>query len=89
MKTLYRVPAAKSNSQKTISWDYRYFRFARTRTTTSTRFDLKFFRVFSKCRLPGKLALLSVVKEVTRFSDRKIIKLLTFDILFSPARHSR
>ena len=25
---IYRVPAAKSNSQKTISWDYRYFRFA-------------------------------------------------------------
>ena len=28
---------------------------SRTRTTTSTRFDLKFFRVFSKYRLPGKL----------------------------------
>ena len=25
---IYRAPAAKSNSQKTISWDYRYFRFA-------------------------------------------------------------
>ena len=25
---------------------------SRTRTTTSTRFDLKFFRVFSKYRLP-------------------------------------
>ena len=30
------------------------FRF-RTRTTTSARFDLKFFRVFSKYRHPGKL----------------------------------
>ena len=28
---------------------------SRTRTSTSTRFDLKFFRVFSKYRLPGKL----------------------------------
>ena len=27
----------------------------RTRTTTMTRFDFKFFRVFSKYRLPGKL----------------------------------
>ena len=27
----------------------------RKRTTTSTRFDLKFFRSFSKYRLPGKL----------------------------------
>ena len=69
-----------------------------TRRTTSTRFDLKFFRVFSKYRLPGKLfiyhfsleklALLSVVKEVTRSTDRKLMKLLTFDILFSPPRHS-
>ena len=36
-----------------------------------------------------KLALLPLVKEVTRFPDRKMIKLLTFDILFSPPRHSR
>ena len=28
---------------------------SRTRVTTSTRFDLKFFRVFSKYRLPRKL----------------------------------
>ena len=27
----------------------------KTRTTSSTRFDFKFFRVFSKYRLPGKL----------------------------------
>ena len=65
--------------------------------TTSTRFDLTFFRFFSKYRLPGKLnftmvsqeqlALLSLVKEVMRFPDRKMIKLLTFDILFLPAQH--
>ena len=30
------------------------FRF-KARTTTSTRFEVKFFRVFSKYRLPGKL----------------------------------
>ena len=28
---------------------------SKTRTSTSTRFELKFFRVFSKYRLPGKL----------------------------------
>ena len=36
-----------------------------------------------------KLALLPLVKEVTRFPHRKMIKLLTFDNLFSPPRHSR
>ena len=36
-----------------------------------------------------KLALLPLVKEVSRFPHRKIIKPLTFDILFSPPRHSR
>ena len=65
----------------------------------STRFVLKFFCLFSKYRLPGKLhftivsqeklALLSLVKEVMRFPNRKMIKLLTIDILFSPARHLR
>ena len=55
------------------------------RTTTSARFDLKFFRVFSKFRLPGKLhfydlsleklALLPLVKEVTPFPHRKMINL--------------
>ena len=61
-----------------------------TRPTTSTRF----FRVFSKYRLSPqkasfyhvsleKLALLSLVKEVTRSPDRKMIKLfhLIFDII--------
>ena len=36
-----------------------------------------------------KLALLSLVKEVKCFPDCKMIKLLTFDILFFPAQHSR
>ena len=36
----------------------------------------------------AKLALLPLVKEVTPSPDRKMIKLLTFDILFSPLRHS-
>ena len=72
---------------------------SRTRTTTSARFELKFFRVFSKYRPPRKalfyhfslekLALLSLVDEVRGSPDRKMIKLLTFDILFSPPRHSR
>ena len=62
-------------------------------------FHLKFFRVFSKYRLPGKLPafyhfspeklapfwLFSLLKEVTRSPDRKVVKLLTFDIpLFPP-----
>ena len=37
----------------------------------------------------GKLALLPLVKEVTPPPDRKMIKLLTFDDLFSPLRRSR
>ena len=53
---------------------------SRTRTTTSTRFALKFFRVFSKYRpprkasfyhfLPEKLALLSLVKEINAHDIR-------------------
>ena len=37
----------------------------------------------------SNLALLSSVKEVTPSPDRKMIKLLTFDIFFPPLRHSR
>ena len=37
---------------------------------------------------PEKLALLSLVKEVTPSPDRRMIKLLTFDNLFPPLRHS-
>ena len=36
-----------------------------------------------------ELALLSLLKEVIRFPDRKMIKLLTFDSLFPPLRSSR
>ena len=36
-----------------------------------------------------KLALLTLVKEVTSSPDRKMIKILTFDNLFPPLRHSR
>ena len=56
---------------------------------TSIRFDLKFFRVFSEKRYPGKLhrtfdppeklALSSLLQEVKPYPDRKMIKLLTFD----------
>ena len=36
-----------------------------------------------------RLALLSLVKEVTLYPDRKMLKLLTLDILFLPLRLSR
>ena len=41
----------------TIRHLFRYYRplDSRTRTTASTRFDLKFFRVFSNDKHPGKL----------------------------------
>ena len=39
--------------------------------------------------LPEKPALLSLLKEVKPSPDRKMLKLLTFDNLFSPLRHSR
>ena len=71
---------------------------SRTRTTTSTKFDFKVFRVFSKYRLPESFILPYFTRKVStvifseggqRSPDGKMIKLLTFDILFSPARHSR
>ena len=63
----------------------------------STRFDPKFCCILkmSTSRKASfyhisleKLAQLSLVKEVKCFSDCKMIKLLTFDILFFPAQHS-
>ena len=39
--------------------------------------------------LPEKLALLSILKEVKPSPDSRRIKLLTFDNLFPPPRHSR
>ena len=66
---------------------------------TSTRFDLKVFSRILKIQIPRKasfyhfspekLALLPLVKEVAPSPDRKMINLLTFDILFSHFRHSR
>ena len=38
---------------------------------------------------PEKLALLSLLKEVEPSPDCKMLKLLTFDNLFPPLRHSR
>ena len=38
---------------------------------------------------PEKLALLSLLEKVKPFLDHKIIKLLTFDNLFTPLRDSR
>jgi len=35
-----------------------------------------------------KLALLTLAKEVTSSPDRKVMKILTFDQLFPPLRHS-
>ena len=63
------------------------------------RFDFKFFLRILKKKTPRiasfyhvsleKLALLPLVKEVTPTSDRKMIKLLTFDNFFPALRHSR
>ena len=67
-------------------------------SSTRTRFNLKFFRVFSKILIsrkaslyffpPEKLALLSLLKEVKPSPDPKMIKFLTFDNLFLLLRHS-
>ena len=60
-----------------------------SRTTSSTRYNWKFFRVFSKNRQPGKLlslmSLLSLLKEVKPSPDRKMIKLLITSTLKSLA----
>ena len=60
-----------------------------SRTTSSTRYNWKFFRVFSKNRHPGKLlsliSLLSLLKEVKPSPDRKMIKLLITSTLKSLA----
>ena len=74
------------------------FRFE-DQNDSSARFDWKVFRVFSKNRLPGKLyftidspeklELLSLWKEVMPSSNRKMIKLVTFENLFLPLRRSR
>ena len=69
----------------------------RTRTSTSTRFNLKFLRVFSKKKKPlrkasfyffhqKKLVWLFILKQVKPSPDSKMIKLLTF-ILITCCRH--
>ena len=66
--------------------------------TTSTRFNLKFFTRVLKRRHPGKLLFslfspkksvrLIKQKDVKPSPDSKMIKLLTFENLFPPLRHS-
>ena len=67
---------------------------SRTRTTTSTRFNLIFFAYSQKIDTPEsfivlffitKIAPLSILKEVKPSRNRKMIKLLTFDISFPPS----
>ena len=63
------------------------------------RYNLKFLRVFLKKRHPGKLhftlfspkklARLFILKEVKPSPESKMLKLLTFDKLLPPLRHSR
>ena len=71
----------------------------RRRTSTCTRFNLKFLRMFSK-KLPpdkawfyffspNKLVRLFILREVKPSPDSKMIKLLTCDILLPPLQHSR
>ena len=69
---------------------------SRTKTTTRVKFDLKFFRVFSENRYPGKLhrtlespenlTLLSSLKQVKPSPDHNLIKLVTFYNSFPPLR---
>ena len=74
---------------------------SRTKTTTSTRFDLKFFGVFSKYRHPESFLLPFFTTEVSSVTfseggytifDCKMIKFLTIenlDNLDPPLGHSR
>ena len=68
------------------------------RAITSTRFNLKFLRVFSKKDTPEnfiyffltkKLVRLFTRKDVKPSPESKMIKLPIFDNLFLPLRHSR
>ena len=68
---------------------------SRSRTITMTRFDLKFYSVFSKTQTPQKASFSfffltrKVLKEVKPSPDRKMIKLLAFDIFIPSLRHFR
>ena len=60
---------------------------SKSRTTTSTRFDLIFFayRYFPKIDTPESLIVLFSPEKLallSLFSERNMLKLLTFDILF-------
>ena len=65
----------------------------------STRFNFNFLRVFSKKKdilesfillfSPKKLVRLFILKEVKPSPDSRMVKLLTFDNLLPPLRHSR
>ena len=80
------VPKFKSILQKKRPLD------SRTRTTTTTRFDLKFFFAYSQnidtleffivLFSPEKLAMLSFLKEVKTSLDCKMRKHLTLDKLY-------
>ena len=67
--------------------------------STRFNFNFNFLRVFSKKKdilesfillfSPKKLVQLFILKEVKPSPDSKMIKLLTFDNLLPPLRHSR
>ena len=67
------------------------------RTSTSTKFNLKFSLLFSKKKSPGKLHFtffhqkklvrLFILKEVKPSPDGKIVKRLTFVKLVPPLQH--
>ena len=71
-----------------------YKRALDLRTSTRTRFNLNFLRVFAKKTpwktsfysffSPEKLVRLFILKEVKPSPDNKLIRLLTFDNLFPP-----
>ena len=65
------------------------------RTRTVRRFTLKFLRMFYSpdsfilLFFTKKLVRLFILKEIKPSPDSRMIKLLTFDNLFPPLRHSR
>ena len=96
---VFSILKYKTSVLKTTTWWMRAWHFVDGWMILETfRFEDEddYFRVFSKSIdflqslfhhiSLGKLALLSLIKEVMRFPDRKMIKLLAFDILFSRAK---
>ena len=96
------VDPNKKNALFDVSWRFLRSLIERFRFKDDDDYEyeiwLEVFRTFLKYRLPGKLhftifsleklALLPLVKKATPSPDRKVIKLLTFDNLFPPLRHS-